>query len=314
MSVPTLDRLLVDGLYLGTIACLPPARPIARVIAQVGTFALSRRHRATLMRNAGLALGPTATQVEKRRCAFKMVGAAQRAISEIVSAQGTTPADIRRMVAQFEGATEYLAARQMRKGIMLASVHMGSFETALAILRILEPKVHVLYHPDPMPRFERARSALHARLGVIEHRVSDGVAAWGALLDALKADEAVVLHADRTMPGQQGVRLPFLGLANAELPPGPLRLAAAAGSPIVPTFCGWSTRGMHVWCDSCIDVPLARLTSADVASHPAQRRLVAAMERAIRRYPDQWLAFGDLGVNPLADASTTPGVGAEDAP
>ncbi len=311
MSVPALDRLLVDGLYLSTIANLPPARPIARAIAQIGTFALSRRHRVTLMRNAALALGPTATQGEKRRCAFRMVGYAQRAISEIVSSHGIEPADIRRMVARLEGAAEYLAARQMRKGIMLASVHMGSFETALAILRALEPKVHVLYHPDPMPRFERARSALHARLGVIEHRVSDGVAAWGAILDALKADEAVVMHADRIMPGQQGVRLPFLGLANAELPPGPLRLAAAAGSPIVPTFCGWGAKGMHVWCDSCIEVPTARLTAADVATHPAQRELIAAMERAIRRYPDQWLAFGDLGVDPLAAVSTAQSVAAE---
>jgi lauroyl/myristoyl acyltransferase len=306
MSSAVLGRLLVDGLYLGTIAHLPPARPIARAIAQVGTFALSRRHRTTLVRNAGLALGPNATESAKRRCAFRMVGYAQRAIGDIVSAQGTDPADIRRMVAQLEGATEYLAARQMRKGIMLASVHMGSFETALAILRILEPKVHVLYHPDPMPRFERARSALHARLGVIEHRVSDGVAAWGAILDALKADEAVVMHADRTMPGQQGIRLPFLGLPNAELPPGPLRLAAAAGSPIVPTFCGWGPKGMHVWCDQCIEVPSARLTAADVAAHPAQRQLVASMERAIRRYPDQWLAFGDLGVDPSRETPAAP--------
>jgi hypothetical protein len=64
---------------------------------------------------------------------------------------------------------------------------------------------------------------------------------------------------------------------------------------------------MHVWCDSCIDVPSARLTAADVATHPAQRQLIAAMERAIRRYPDQWLAFGDLGVDPLADALTAEG-------
>lgn len=300
MSVGAIPRLLVDTMYFGTLEHVPPLRGVARAIAQTGSFALAHERRRTLVRNAGLALGPDATALERTRTAFRMWGSAQRIISEVLSSRADSPEGLRRKVARFDGAADYFAARRLRRGVVIASIHMGSFEPALATLKLLEPRINVLFHPDPMPRFERARSDLRTRLGVIEHRVSDGVATWASMLDALRADEAVIMHADRTMPGQRGVRMPFLGLEQAELPPGPLRLAATLGSPIVPTFCARTPEGIHLWCDGMIEVEPARLTAADVASHPAQRALADAMERAIRRYPDQWLAFGDLGIDPTS--------------
>lgn len=294
MSTRGLDSILVDGLYYGIIERCPPLRPIARSVAQAGSFAFASKWRRNLIFNAGLALGPQSTPFARTRCAYAMLGAMQRSITEVIASHDATPDDPRPRVACFEGTSDYLAARRLKRGVVLAGIHMGSFEPALAMLRGLERRVHVLFQPDPMRRFERARSALHARLGVIEHRVSDGLSAWNALLDALKADEAVVIHADRTMPSQAGARMPFLGLEDAELPPGPLRLASTIGSPIVPTFCARTPRGLHIWTDGWIETSAERLTASEVASHPAQRALVAAMERAIRRYPAQWMAFADL--------------------
>ena len=294
MSTRGLDSILVDGLYYGIIERCPPLRPIARSVAQAGSVAFASKWRRNLIFNAGLALGPQSTPFARTRCAYAMLGAMQRSITEVIASHDATPDDPRPRVACFEGTSDYLAARRLKRGVVLAGIHMGSFEPALAMLRGLERRVHVLFQPDPMRRFERARSALHARLGVIEHRVSDGLSAWNALLDALKADEAVVIHADRTRPSQAGARMPFLGLEDAELPPGPLRLASTIGSPIVPTFCARTPRGLHIWTDGWIETSAERLTASEVASHPAQRALVAAMERAIRRYPAQWMAFADL--------------------
>lgn len=294
MSAQGIDSMLIDGVYYRMIEQCPPLRPIARSVAQAGSFAMASGWRRNLTFNAGLALGPNSTPFARTRCAYAMLGAMQRFITEVIASRDATPDELRARVALFEGTTDYLAARSLKRGVVLAGIHMGSFEPALAMLRGLERRVHVLFQPDPMRRFERARSQLRARLGVIEHRVSDGLSAWGALLDALKANEAVVIHADRTMPGQSGVRMPFLGLEDAELPPGPLRLASTVGSPIIPTFCARTPRGLHIWTDGWIGTSAERLSAPEVACHPAQQALVAAMERAIRRYPEQWMAFADL--------------------
>jgi lauroyl/myristoyl acyltransferase len=294
MSAVRLDRMLIDGVYYRLLEDCPPLRPLARGAAQAGAFALAAGWRRNLLANAGLALGPGATRAARTRCAYRMLGAMQRFIGEVLASRRASADELRARVTRFEGTAEYIEARKLGRGVVIAGIHMGSFEPALAMLRGLEKRVHVLYHPDAMPRFERARSELRARLGVVEHRVSEGLAAWSGLLDALKADEAVVIHADRTMPGQLGVRMPLLGLADAELPPGPLRLASTIGSPIVPTFCARVQGGLHIWADGWIETRAERLTAAEVATHPAQLALVAAMERAIRRYPDQWMAFADL--------------------
>jgi lauroyl/myristoyl acyltransferase len=294
MSGSRTERLLIDGVYYRMLEELPPLRPVVRGVAQAGSFALASGWRRNLLFNAGLALGPSSSSLQRTRCAYRMLGAMQRFIGEVIASRHLAADELRARVVRFEGTAEYLAARSLRRGVVITGIHMGSFEPALAMLRGLEKRVHVLFHPDAMPRFERARRELRARLGVVEHRVSDGLAAWSGLLDALNADEAVVIHADRTMPGQVGTRMPFLGLPDAELPPGPLRLAASAGSPIIPTFCARVPGGLHIWADGWIDTQCEKLTAADVAKHPAQLALVAAMERAIRRYPDQWMAFADL--------------------
>lgn len=294
MTASSIGRLLIDGVYYRTIETAPLLRPLARGAAQAAAFALATKWRRNLAFNAGLALGPGADRLRRAGCAFQMMGAMQLFIEEVIASRNLCPEALRARVVRFEGTADYLAARSLQRGVVVAGIHMGSFEPALAMLRGLEKRVHVLFQTDAMPRFERARSQLRARLGVVEHRVSDGLGAWGALLDALRADEAVVMHADRTMPGQAGVRMPFLGLVDAELPPGPLRLAASIGSPIVPTFSARVQGGLHIWADGWIQTKCERLTAAEVPSHPAQRELVAAMERAIRRYPEQWMAFADL--------------------
>lgn len=293
MNGALVSRLLVDAIYYRLLEDAPPLRPIARSIAQAGSFALASEWRRNLLFNAGLALGPDNGPLRRTRCAYRMMGAMQRFIEEVIVSRDRTADELRARVVRFEGTAEYLAARRLRRGVVIAGIHMGSFEPALAMLRGLERRVHVLFQPDAMPRFERARRELRTRLGVVEHRLSDGLAAWGGLLDALQADEAVVVHADRTMPGQAGVRMPFLGLPNAQLPPGPLRLASAVGSPIIPTYCARVHGGLRIWADPWIETTCEKLTAADVAAHPAQQALVSSMERAIRRYPDQWMAFSD---------------------
>ncbi|MSR42385.1 MAG: hypothetical protein EXS10_10890 [Phycisphaerales bacterium] len=287
-------RFAFNEIYYRILEDFPLLAPPACKVVQVGAYACASAWRRNLHFNAGLALGPNSTPMQRALCAYRMLGSMQSFIAEVLREQVASPEALRASVTEFGGTDIYLAARNLRRGVVIAGIHLGSFEPALATLCAVEPRVHVLFQPDPMPRFERARSARRRRLGIIEHRVADGVEAWGALQDALRADEAVVIHADRTMPGQIASPMPFLGLANAALPSGPVRLATSLGSPIVPAFCARTPSGLRMWADRCIPTNQEHIRAQDVAQHPAQLALVAAMESAIRQFPTQWMAIADL--------------------
>mgnify|MGYP002628333836 CR=1 FL=1 len=228
------------------------------------------------------------------------MGEMQRSISDVLASKNFTPAQLAARVTSIEGSPDYHAARELRKGVIITGIHMGAFEPALAILCQYERKVHVLFQPDPMMRFERARHAIRKQLNVVEHRISDGIAAWDGMLCALKANEAVVLHGDFVLSGQRGVVMPFLGCKSVHLPSGPVRLSSASGAPIVPTFCARTSSGLRVWADGCIHAPTIPISSQDVSTHPSQLALVAAMERTIRAYPSQWMAF--MNLQPIKDS------------
>jgi len=97
------------------------------------------------------------------------------------------------------------------------------------------------------------------------------------------------------MPGQRGCAMPFLGVPDAVLPPGPLRLAASVGAPVVPTYCVRDGAGLHVIADDPLWPAEENLAAREVPAHPVQRGLVESMERRIRAQPAEWLAFMDMG-------------------
>ncbi len=286
-----ISRATVDGLYYGSMVRFPSAAPwIARSVAS-GLGALAPGMRRTLEDNARLALGPAATEDAVQACARRILARMQDSIRDTLLSGGRSADALASAVQSFAGQDGYHRVRRRDRGLLVVSIHMGSFEPCLALLRRYEERVHVLFQPDPMPRFEAARSALRASLGVVEHRMDEGLDAWVGLRDALGRGEVVVMHGDRALGGRGGSRVPFLGASDAILPTGPVRLALACGAAIVPTYCFEDERGLAVRMDEPIDVAPQVLRGSEVPDHPAQRQLVESMERMIRAHPDQWLAF-----------------------
>lgn len=296
MSWP--QRVLVDQLYYGSMVRFPWLAPSLSVAVARGLGALPRSIAVTVAENARLALGPTASDAQVRLTVDAILRGMQDSIRDTLLSDREDVDSLRARVAGFRGQEGYYRARARGGGLLLASIHMGAFEPCLALLRKYERRVHVLFQPDPMPRFERARSRLRRSVGVIEHRLSDGLDAWIALRDALEAGETVVMHADRVMKQQQGARMPFLGLGDALLPTGPVRLALGCGASILPTYCRTEGGGLFVEMDEPIWHGREMLRNSEVSTHPAQRCLVASMERAIRACPEQWMAFWNLKGEP----------------
>jgi KDO2-lipid IV(A) lauroyltransferase len=239
--------------------------------------------------NARRILGPAAPDRDVRRLAGAVLGhfylfcldvgrggraSAERALDEIDGV---------------DGHDLYLAARAMRKGAIVVTAHMGSFEVGMAALRRHEPRIHVVFRRDSDGEFERQRARLRNRLGIIEAPVDDGWTVWLRLRDALLADEVVVVQGDRVMPGQKGQKVPFLG-GHVMLPSGPVKLALASGAPIVPVFTARLPSGkIRLFIEPAIVVTPA--TQALGEPHSALLQLAGVLEKYVRAYPEQWLVL-----------------------
>ena len=241
--------------------------------------------RTNLLLNARRVLGPQASQSASTTFGKAVLGNFYDFICEIALG-GKGP---QARIAEVVGRERYLQARSLKRGAILVTAHLGAFEAGVAALRQDESRVHVVFRRDPMKRFERLRAAQRERLGVIEAAVDDGLAVWMNLRDALLNDEVVLMQGDRVMPGQSGLRVPFLN-GHIIVPRGPVKLAMITGAPLIPIFAPRMPDGsIRIVLEESIDLYAGR--SSDRASDQAVVSLAAVLERAVRNHPEQWLVL-----------------------
>jgi phosphatidylinositol dimannoside acyltransferase len=236
--------------------------------------------RSGTLANARRILGPAATSDECALLGRRVVENFLLFCHDIGRSMSTSPGGLFARIERIDGHAHYAAARAMKRGAIVITAHMGSFEVGMAALRRQDAKVHVVFRRDEFGRFERMRAALRAKLGIIETPVDDGWTIWMRLREALLRDEVVVLQADRVMPGQKGQRMAVLG-ADMLLPSGPAKLAMAAGAPIVPVFA-LRTPGGNI--RLCVE---PAIIADDVDA--AMKRIADVIGRYVQRYPEQWL-------------------------
>jgi len=265
-------------------ALLTAARPLICAAA----FAFSPAIRRGTRCNARRVLGPDSTRHAQNRLARATLNSFYLFCCDVGFSRGKSLKELLSRIDQVEGRENYQRARALRRGMIVVTAHMGSFEVALAALREMEEHVHVLFRRDAIGEFERQRSELRGRLGVSEVTVDQGWTMWISLRQALLDDQVVVIQGDRVLPGQKGQRVPFLG-GQMELPASPIKLAIASHAPIVPIFSVRTPRGkIKLMIEAPIEVGLEEEQSHEV-SHPALLKLARVIETQIRAFPDQWL-------------------------
>jgi len=251
-------------------------------------FACSPSVRRGTRANARRLLGAEASRRERNRLARRTLSNFYGVCCDIGRSRDSTVAELRSRIEEVEGRDKYLRARAQRRGAIIVTAHMGSFEVALASLRDMEPHVHVLFRRDAIDEFDRQRSELRARLGVHEVTVDEGWTVWIKLREALLADQVVVIQGDRVLPGQRGQPVPFLG-GTMDLPASPIKLALASGSPIIPIFSVHAPSGkIRLLIHEPIEVSPNTGTGRGTP-HPALSELAHVLEKQLVAYPDQWL-------------------------
>jgi KDO2-lipid IV(A) lauroyltransferase len=225
----------------------------------------------------------------------------------------TRPEVLAARIERIDGLEHFAAARDLGRGVIIATAHLGAFEASVAGLRAIEDRLHIVFKRDELPVFDRCRAEQRRRLGVAEIPIDDGLASWIRLRDALAAGGAVLMQADRAMPGQRSATVPFLH-GHMRLPLGILRLARLSGAPIVPAFAirtSHDSRRLRIELHEPIHVAdpdpdeeppgKAMVRGAEEespgkailrqAEEAALHKLAAVLASVIARHPEQWLVL-----------------------
>lgn len=246
--------------------------------------------------NARRILGADATPKQIKRFENGVLRQFYRFIEDVGRAKGMTPEQILAQVSDVRGEGHYYAARAHGRGAIIATAHVGSFEVGMAALTDRERRVHVVFQQDVFDAFDGIRDMLHRKLGVVDARAERGLGVWISLKEALRADEVVLIQADRVMPGQRGVAVPFMS-GHIELPVGPVKLAALSGAPIIPVFAvRRPDRTIQLIIEPAIEVGPDERVIGHSQPPPSLLKLARVLERLIRDHPEQWLMLHPVWV------------------
>lgn len=277
-------RTAAAGFWLGLFFLMTRRTPwLARALKRPLVWIAVRSSRAVregTTANGRRILPAGATENDLVSLTRGVLGSFYDFVCEIGQSLRMTHQQLASRIENVEGHDKYLAARAAKRGAIILTAHIGSFEVGMAALLEFERKIHVVFKRD-VGRFEQSRQALRKQLGVIEQAVDDGWGMWMHLRDALRADEVVAIQGDRIMPGQKGQRMPFLG-GHLLLPSGPAKLALASGAPIVPVFSLRTSSGkVKLFIEDPINV--------DGDLDQAMSQIAKVLEKYVSAYPQQWL-------------------------
>jgi len=174
-------------------------------------------------------------------------------------------------------------AREMGKGVLVVSCHMGSYEVVAAIWSAtLTPVTFFAEELEPRPLFEWYRDT-RGRMGISVLPLN--LAGLRRVTQALQDNELVITAIDRDITGT-GKVMPFFG-RPAPIPLGPAALALRLGTPIVPV-CVYRLPD-----DTYMAEGLPPIIATPTGDHRADEvrlteQVLRQIEEFIRQHPEQW--------------------------
>jgi Kdo2-lipid IVA lauroyltransferase/acyltransferase len=184
-----------------------------------------------------------------------------------------------------EGLENYLSAKARGKGVFIVTGHLGAWELSSFYHSLMGyPMSMVIRRLDnqPLDRFVNAIRCLHGNRVLHKDDFARG------LLTAMHAGETVGILMDTNMTPPQGVFVNFLG-TPACTASGLARVALRTGAAVLPGFMVWEASERKYVLHFGEEIVFERSDDAEADIVAATQACTQAIERWVRRYPDQWL-------------------------
>jgi len=275
-------------LVLGTLSLLPRRAAMwsGVTIGKLAYNALGKLRRVGL-RNLELAF-PDMDPSERERILKAALGNLGRVMAVVSRFGKITRENITDLIEYRptdEFAAAYAATQEQGRGRIILGGHIGNWELQAFSYPVFFEPLSFLARRMDNPRIEQMVLDIRTRLG---NRQIDKVNSARPILQALRKGEAVGVLADVNSHPKEGVFVPFFGIPACTAS-GVAMLAIRAGAVIVPMFAIWDdARGKYfIYHDDIIEPVDTGDRKRDIEETTALH--VAATERVIRKYPEQWI-------------------------
>lgn len=243
-------------------------------------YRLDKKHRTRTHANLAMAM-PELSEARRTEIAEGVFRHFGRVAADFMRAEVRTPEEVLQSI-EVEGREHFDAAVAQGKGAFLITGHFGNWERMAHWLTLNGYGLTVV-----------ARDANDTGLNL---RVNQKRAAQGAevlsrgntirgILNRLKEGNLIGILPDQN--AQEAI-VPFFGKpAGTVLGPGVLHLRT--GAPLLPAYCARIGPNKYkVWAEPAVELPESERTPENY-----MLALNQVLERAIRRYPEQWLWMHD---------------------
>ncbi len=205
-----------------------------------------------------------------------------RSIGRVLLAFARFPDINRKNVAQwisYEGFEHYEEAKRRGRGVLFATAHLGNWELSAFSHALLCEPMNVVVRPLDNPVID---ALVEQRRAMSGNRIIEKKDFARTLLKALHDNQPVGILIDQNTGLDQGAFVNFFGTPACS-GTAFAKMAAHTGATVIPGFAFWieSERKYHLKFYPPVDI------SGDAVEDTG--RLQAAVERAIREHPDQWL-------------------------
>jgi KDO2-lipid IV(A) lauroyltransferase len=255
-----------------------------------GTLAyyLNRSGRRAVLANCRRIM-PEAGEAEQQRVARAVFGNVGMLYADLIRIPRL---DLDRFWAghiEVHGWEKLTNAYRQRRGVVLASIHYGSFEVVMPFLHYSRLQGFALSEPLKPPALNRLVHKLRNRHAAAYRPVSYGTIR--AAHRSLRRGQIVVVAADRDIQ-KTGRPVEFFGSA-AWMPTGAVQMALTSGAALLPAIARRKSATCHM-IDIGDEIELQRTGHKVQDIESNMRRLLAVFEAQIRRDPSQWVVLEPL--------------------
>jgi len=189
----------------------------------------------------------------------------------------------------FEGE-EYL--RQMDKGGLLISGHIGNWEIAGQLLNRLKKKVNIILYDAEKQQIKGYLSEVYKDRKINFIIIKEDYSHLQEIREAFERAEIIAMHGDRFIEGNKVFQIDFLG-KPAFFPAGPVNVAARFSVPVSFVFAVKETRNhYHFFATPLRNIEFStNLKKRDNILKEAVEAYVEALESTVKRFPLQWFNY-----------------------
>jgi len=211
---------------------------------------------------------------------------------DLLSLNRRPPEIQQRHVQDVHGLERLDAVLESGSGFVATTAHLGNWELAGRLLSSFGKIVNILTAPEQQAALQRLLREQDTPPG-LRFVPNDSPGVMMNLLMALRRGEVVAVQIDRSTGHRSDLAIDFFD-APAPFPSGPLRLAAAAGVPVIPFFCLMRPDRLY---EIHIGEAIVVTRGGEAA---ALRQMIRVLEHYVAKAPDQWFNFYDVWCPPTA--------------